>query len=91
MEHHFWAKKISEGAEFIYIWDLLTAAVIINPQIIQEEVTLPVDVNDVYSPSYGQTLAYKGQKPEGTQEARIVLMLDTEKVTQMLRDLFDKL
>ncbi|MBR3459121.1 MAG: hypothetical protein IKH16_13365 [Selenomonadaceae bacterium] len=43
------------------------AAVIINPQIIQEEITLPVDVNDVYSPSYGQTFAYKGQKPEGTQ------------------------
>ena len=67
------------------------AAVIIEPDIIEEEITLPVDVNDVYSPSYGQTLAYRGQRPNGTQEARIVLTTNQESIENMLGEFFDTL
>ena len=91
MENHYWIDEIEKGADSILIWDILTAATIINPEIVKEEITLPVDVNDVYSPSYGQTLAYRGQKPEGTQEARIVLVPDQDIVENILRDIFDRL
>jgi inosine-uridine nucleoside N-ribohydrolase len=52
---------------------------------------MPVDVNDVFSPSYGQTLAYKGVGPEGTQKARIILSVDEKKLWQMVYTLADKL
>ena len=65
------------------------AAVILDPSIIIEEVT--VDVNDTYSLSYGQTLAYKSYGPEGSREARIILNVDEDKVHQMMRQVFDKL
>ena len=91
MEKHYWNEEIQNGADTILIWDILVAAVIIEPDIIEEEITLPVDVNDVYSPSYGQTLAYRGQRPNGTQEARIVLTTNQESIENMLGEFFDTL
>jgi inosine-uridine nucleoside N-ribohydrolase len=74
-----------------YVWDGLAAAIAIDPTIITKEVTMPVDVNDVFSPSYGQTLAYKGAGPEGTQKARIILNVDEKKLWQMIYTMADKL
>lgn len=74
-----------------YVWDVLAAALVIDPAIITEEVTMPVDVNAVFSPSYGQTLAYKGVGPEGTQKARIILTVDDKKLWNMIYGLCDKL
>ncbi len=48
-----------------YIWDVLATAIVIDPSVIAKEVTRPVDINDVYSPSYGQSLAYSGGRPRG--------------------------
>ena len=62
-----------------------------DPSIITEEVTLPVDVNDTYSLSYGQTLAYKGYGPESSRKARIILNVNNDKVHDMLRQVFNKL
>ena len=56
-----------------------------------EEINLPVDVNDVYSSSYGQTLAYKGLGPEGSRKARIILNVNADKIHEMIRNVFDKL
>ena len=47
-----------------------------------------IDVNDVWSPSYGQTLAYLGLAPDGTQKARIVKTVDQQKIYSMLDNLF---
>jgi inosine-uridine nucleoside N-ribohydrolase len=74
-----------------YIWDVLAAAVVIDPQIITWEETLPVDVNDQYGPGYGDTLAYRGFGPEGTQKARIVFAVDQDRLWPMVEGVFDRL
>ena len=71
------------------IWDVLVAAYLLDPSIITEERTLPIDVNDTYSLSYGQTLAYVGYGPEGSQSARLVTNVDQERVLAMIRRVFD--
>ncbi|MBR1397425.1 MAG: nucleoside hydrolase [Selenomonadaceae bacterium] len=83
-------RDIFAGSEKTLIWDILAAAVLINSNIITEETTMPVDVNDVYSPSYGQTLAYR-RAPQGAQQARIVLSVDKDEVRKMIFNLFDEL
>ncbi|MCC8178015.1 MAG: nucleoside hydrolase, partial [Cloacibacillus sp.] len=67
-----------------YIWDTIVSAIIIDPTVITEEITLPVDVNDDYSLSYGQMLAFKGGAPRGAQSARIVLSVDEDKLWKMI-------
>ena len=66
-----------------------TCALPIYPSIIMEERTLPIDVNDTYFLSYGQTLAYVGYGPEGSQSARLVTNVDQERVLAMIRRVFD--
>jgi inosine-uridine nucleoside N-ribohydrolase len=70
-----------------YIWDALTAAILLDPSLITKEVTLPVDVNDQFGLSYGQSLAFYGTQPEGTQKARIILDLNEDAVWQKIYDL----
>ena len=91
MDNHYLLGYFESGNAATFIWDVLVAAIVLDPSIITEEVTLPVDVNDTYSISYGQTLAYKGYGPEGSREARIILNVDEDKVHQMMRQVFDKL
>ena len=85
MQRHYLAEYLETGTP-TFIWDVLTAALIIDPSVITEEVTMPIDVNDVYSPSYGQTLAYIRVQPEGTQKARIVKNVDQKKILWMIHD-----
>ncbi len=66
------------------VWDLIAAAIAIDPSVIAEEALLPVDVVDQYGPCYGQTIAYTGQGPEGARKSRIVLRSDAEKVWEMI-------
>ena len=73
-----------------YIWDVLVAAILIDPTLITEEVTLPVDVTTDYGLSYGQSLAYIRQGPAGTQKARIIKNMDVERVWKMLHDYCEK-
>ena len=74
-----------------YIWDVLAAAVAIDESIITEEETLPIDVNDQYGLGYGETLAFRGYGPEGTQKVRIVYSVDRPRIWEMVRGVFDKL
>ena len=87
MARHYLAEYLETGTP-TYIWDVLTAALLIDPSVITEEVTMPIDVNDVWSPSYGQTLAYIRVQPEGTQKARIVKTVDQKKILWMIHDVF---
>ncbi|MBQ7516444.1 MAG: nucleoside hydrolase [Schwartzia sp.] len=91
MERHYLVERFASGEGPTFIWDVLAAALIIDPTVITEERTLPVDVNDVWSPSYGQTLAYLGNAPEGTQRARIVLTVSQEKIARMVQRVFDNM
>ncbi|MBQ9480467.1 MAG: nucleoside hydrolase [Selenomonadaceae bacterium] len=74
----------------MFVWDILAAAVVIDPTIIIEEETMPVDVNDVYSPSYGETLAYR-TAPRGAQTARIVTTVNQFKLRTMLDKMFSSI
>lgn len=53
-----------------YVWDVLAAAILIDPSLIAEERTCAVDVNAEFGPSYGQALAYPDNGPQGSQKAR---------------------
>lgn len=93
IQNHWMTPEFEKGQEPAdnYVWDVLAAALVVDPTIIKEEVTYPVDVNAMYSPSYGQTLAYKGTGPEGTQKARIILTIDEAKFWNMFYKLCDSL
>lgn len=67
LDRHYLAQRLATGKGATFIWDVLTAGLLIDESVILEEVTLPIDVNDVWSPSYGETLAYRGIAPDGTQ------------------------
>lgn len=75
------------GVDRRFIWDVLAAAVVLDSSLIVEDETMPVDVNDVYSPSYGETLAYR-TAPRGAQSARIVTAVDQFKLRAMLDRFF---
>lgn len=74
-----------------YIWDVLAAAVAIDPSVILESETLPIDVDDQYGYGYGQTMGFRGAAPEGAQNAKIVYAVDRAKVWKMVEDVFNKL
>ena len=91
-ERHYQTPLFRKNPKFEnYIWDVLAAAYVIDPSIITKEVFMPVDVNDTYSLSYGETLAFAGPGPEGSQKAHIVQEVDRKKIWYMLFETFDKL
>jgi len=71
---------------FQYIWDVIVAAIIMEPTLITEEVTLPVDICTDYGHAYGQSMAYKEQAPIGCQNARIILAVDEERLWKLIYD-----
>ena len=92
LHRNFRHEKFKADPDYVtYIWDTIVSAIIIDPTIITEETSLPVDVNDSYSLSYGQTLAFKGGAPKGAQTARIVLSVDEEKLWKMIFETCRKL
>lgn len=69
-----------------FIWDVIVAAIIIDPVIITDEVVHKVDVNDTFSLSYGQSLAYPEFGPVGSRPARIIIDIDQERFWNLLLD-----
>ena len=88
LDRHYLAQRLATGKGATFIWDVLTAGLLIDESVILEEVILPIDVNDIWSPSYGETLAYRGIAPDGTQKARIVTTVDQQKIHSMIDKLF---
>jgi len=70
----------------LFIWDVIVSALIIDPSVVTREVTAFVDVNDQYGLSYGQSIAYPEQGPEGSRQANIILDVDQEKLWNMIND-----
>lgn len=76
-----------ENADYThYIWDVIVAAIIMDPTLITDEITLPIDVTTDYGHSYGQSLAYETQAPLGAQSARIIRNVDKERLWELIYD-----
>jgi len=75
-----------DPARVSYIWDILTAAVIIDPSVIKGREKLPVDINDQFGLSYGQSMAYRTRGPAGARTADIITDIDTDKFWKMVLD-----
>ena len=82
--------QIFHGSDYFFVWDSLATSLVIDPSISIEDMVIPVDVNDVVSPSYGETLAYR-IAPRGAQTANIIISVDENKVLELIRKLFDQL
>ncbi|MCC8116074.1 MAG: nucleoside hydrolase, partial [Planctomycetes bacterium] len=67
-----------------FIWDVITAAIIIDPSLVTGSRTHPIDVTTDYGLSYGHSLAYPTQGPEGARHATIITEIDTERFWQLL-------
>ncbi len=73
-----------------YIWDVIAGAIMIDPTLITGEVTRYVDVNSQFGFSYGQSLVFDGNQPVGSQLARIILTVDSDRVWKMVEDYCSK-
>lgn len=67
------------------VWDLLVAAILIDPTLVKEEKTRRVDVNAEWGLNYGQSLAFgEDGGPVGSRLARIVMDIDQERFWEMV-------
>ncbi len=67
-----------------FVWDVIVSAILIEPEIIIKEVTKFVDVNDQFGLSYGQSLPFPLNGPEGAQSVRIILEIDSHRFWNMV-------
>ena len=44
MDRHYLTERLASGSGPTFIWDVLTSALLIDPSVITEEVTMPIDV-----------------------------------------------
>lgn len=69
-----------------FIWDALAAASLIEPSLGLSFEKRNVDVIDEFGPSYGQSLAFDGDGPVGTQKVTIVTDINKDRLWEMLLD-----
>lgn len=83
----FPAQQFEKDSSFtFFIWDVIVSAIIIDPSVITKEVTAYVDINDQYGLSYGQSIAYPKQGPEGSRQARIIMDVNQDKLWNLIND-----
>ena len=83
----FPAQQFEKDPKFtFFVWDVIVSAIIIDPSLVTKEVAAFVDINDQYGLSYGQSIAYPKQGPEGSRQARIILDINQDKFWDMLND-----
>ena len=83
----FPAQQFEKDPKFtFFIWDVIVSAIIIDPSLVTREVTAFVDINDQYGLSYGQSIAYPKQGPEGSRQARIIMDVDQDRLWNMIND-----
>ena len=73
-----------------YIWDVIVAAIVMDPTLITGEKTYPIDVCSDYGPGYGQAMAYIRQAPVGCQNVRIVTDVDVDRLWALIYDYCEK-
>ena len=87
MKRNFLNALYIDDAEYVhYIWDVIAGAIIMDPTLITEEVTRYVDVNSQFGFSYGQSVAFEHNQPVGTQQARIILSVDSDRLWEMVEN-----
>ena len=87
LQNSFIGQMFEKDPEFnFFVWDVIVSAILIDPSIVTSEITAFVDVNDDYGLSYGQSIAYPVQGPEGSLQARIIMEIDQDKFWNMLND-----
>ncbi len=69
-----------------FVWDVIVSAILIDPTLISKEVTAFVDVNDQFGLSYGQSLAFPINGPQGAQKMRIIMEIDKKRFWDMLNE-----
>ncbi|MCC8166670.1 MAG: nucleoside hydrolase [Planctomycetes bacterium] len=74
----------SDPAFSHYIWDVITAAIIIDPSLVTATRTHAIDITTDFGLSYGHSLAYPAVGPEGSRPATIVTEIDTERFWKLL-------
>jgi inosine-uridine nucleoside N-ribohydrolase len=90
---HHWTKAMFDKDKnyYTFVWDVLAASMVVDPSLVTEARSYPVDVDTTYGPSYGQSLAFRGYGPEGTQTAKIVFSVDQDKLWTMIDKLCESL
>lgn len=71
-----------------YVWDVVVAAVILDPTLITGERTCFIDVDTQFGLSYGRSYAYPATGPEGARRARIVTQIDQERFWALVEKLY---
>ncbi len=72
----------------VWLWDTISAAYVIDPEMFTEIQESYVDVDTLFGPDYGRTLRYEeGRQTAGLQKAKILWGLDEEKFFNTMRDL----
>lgn len=69
-----------------HIWDVVAAALCVDPSILKREKVCHVDINTQQGLSYGQSLAFQYNPPVGTQPIRIVMEVDEERLWQLIEE-----
>lgn len=69
-----------------FVWDVIVSAVIIDPSLVTRQITAFVDINDQFGFSYGQSVAFPGQGPEGSRRVRIIMDVNQDRLWNMLND-----
>lgn len=87
LENNFLPSLYKENPKYVhYIWDVIAGAITIDPTLITEEVTRYVDVNAQFGSSYGQAIPFGENHPAGTQQARIILTVDSDRLWKMIEE-----
>lgn len=74
-----------------FVWDSMTAAFILKPDIVTNVVENYVDIDVSRGHDYGRSLRYpEGGQPEGTQLAKIVFDIDIEAFWDLFVELMQK-
>jgi len=80
--------RFAANAEYrSLVWDIIAAAVLIDPTLIVKEESRWIDVNDDYTLDYGRSLGYQRQGPPGTRKSRILFTIDERRFWNLVLDL----
>ena len=87
LRNSFVGQSFAKDPNFsFFVWDVIVSAIIMDPTLVTESNTAFIDVNDQPGLSYGQSLAYPEQGPDGAQKAQIILTIDTARFWKLVTD-----
>jgi inosine-uridine nucleoside N-ribohydrolase len=90
----------SNSESLSYVWDAMTAAIFLKPELITQMEERYVDIDINYGPNYGRSMGYDERRrrgfsnpenyPAGTQKASILLDIDREEFWNLYIDLMTR-